>query len=89
MTDSLVRKSVVRFTHEGGDEWGEPIHHFLGTENIIVSMWDENGVHVLPLHMRTQDENMVTVEIGSNIARARFNLPEVSEGTEIEVTVIG
>ncbi len=89
MTDRPLAKYATKFTNENSDYQRETIVHDLGTEQIIVSLWDERGVHVIPLEMRTQTERTVTLEIGSNIERVRAGLPEVDDGTEIEVTVIG
>lgn len=89
MTVRPLAKYATKFRNEDSDYQIETIVHDLGTERIIVSLWDEHGFHVIPLHMRTQTESTVTIEIGSNIERVRAGLPEVGIDTEIEVTVIG
>lgn len=69
--------------------WDVMIRHNLGTERISVTLWDENGHHVLPVDMQTQDDNYVSIEVGSRVERARRGLPEVEPGIRIEATVIG
>lgn len=78
------------FVHDEWDYgWSHICDHYLGTEHVSVTLWDENGHHVLPLRMQTQSANSVAVEIGSNLDRARSGLEEVDNDTKISVTVIG
>jgi len=92
MTDRPLAKYAHDFIFTGEhEEFGddEVIVHNLGTDRVIVSIWDDQGCHVLPYRMNTHDDNTVKIYIGEKMERARVGLAEIPNGTELEVTVIG